>query len=380
MTAEAYFLLALSAVLWATYAGTTLLVQLGWYRARERRHLPSPTEPASLLIAYHNEEAVLPALLRSMAGLRHRPLQIVLVNDRSTDLGPGLVADWIKANPQLDVVHVRIAHTPTGWSGKKWALHQGLQLCQHPYILQTDADCTLPPEWADTLVAALHNGAHIAIGYGHLTTGRGLLGRLQRYETLHTAWLMLGLAGAGRAWMATGRSMAYRRSVRPQVYWHLFAHTPSGDDDLLVQYYPQKRKIRPVISPGARTTSHAPGTWRAWWQQKRRHTGAARLYTARTQLWLGLYGLMPVGAVYSLWLLPWWHWTLTAGLWLLPLCIKLHSLRRAGRRLGVRLGPLHLVYLELFWYLYGWLISLATIRPTLKWQSRAEIRKKTRSS
>jgi hopene-associated glycosyltransferase HpnB len=80
-------------------------------------------------------------------------LSILLVDDNSTD-GTGEIAASLAADPRLSILTGQ--PLPSGWSGKLWAVHQGLN---HPaardaqYILLTDADITHAPNHLSQLVA-----------------------------------------------------------------------------------------------------------------------------------------------------------------------------------------------------------------------------------
>lgn len=85
---------------------------------------------------------------------------IVLVDDGSTD-GTGEIAASLAGGPQLEIVGGQ--PLPPGWSGKLWAVHQGLA---HPavrfadYILLTDADIEHAPGHLSSLVSQAES-AHL---------------------------------------------------------------------------------------------------------------------------------------------------------------------------------------------------------------------------
>lgn len=78
---------------------------------------------------------------------------VVLIDDNSTD-GTAVLAASLNGGPRLEIVTGQ--PLPAGWSGKLWAIHQGLA---HPralaadYILLTDADIEHAPGHLSSLVA-----------------------------------------------------------------------------------------------------------------------------------------------------------------------------------------------------------------------------------
>ena len=79
-------------------------------------------------------------------------LRVVLVDDGSAD-GTGAIARALARSlddPRLLVLDGR--PRPPGWSGKLWAVHQGLAETRAPFVLLTDADIVHEPLHVATLV------------------------------------------------------------------------------------------------------------------------------------------------------------------------------------------------------------------------------------
>ncbi|HMM74667.1 MAG TPA: glycosyltransferase [Gammaproteobacteria bacterium] len=102
------------------------------------------------LIPARNEAATIADTLRRVAA--QGPLaRIVLVDDESED-GTGDIARGLGL-PPLRVLAGR--RPPPGWSGKLWALHQGLAEVDTEFVLLLDADIALEPGILATLAAKL---------------------------------------------------------------------------------------------------------------------------------------------------------------------------------------------------------------------------------
>ena len=100
--------------------------------------------PVTLVCAARDEEEKLPAALESMLGLDYPALQVVAVDDRSTDATGAILDAAAQRDPRLRVVHVR--ELPPGWLGKTHALHCGTQQTRTDWILFTDADVHFAPD------------------------------------------------------------------------------------------------------------------------------------------------------------------------------------------------------------------------------------------
>jgi hopene-associated glycosyltransferase HpnB len=98
-----------------------------------------------VVIPARNEAELLPVTLSSLLQQKYTgDLKIILVDDQSTD-GTGNIAQKVSENlglnERLEVINSQ--ELPQGWTGKLWALHQGINFAQKynsDYILLTDAD------------------------------------------------------------------------------------------------------------------------------------------------------------------------------------------------------------------------------------------------
>ena len=98
----------------------------------------------SLVFAARDEQAKLPAALRTLRDLDYPGLEIIAVNDRSTDRTPSLLADAAKFDPRVRVVNLAVL--PEGWLGKPHALEQGFAVSTGEWLLFTDADVRFRPD------------------------------------------------------------------------------------------------------------------------------------------------------------------------------------------------------------------------------------------
>ncbi len=151
------------AVFWTILAGLTLLVVVGTFilLVRGLRTLTPLTDvPAeldgswpkvSIVVAARNEQQNIEAALQSLLHLDYEPLEILIVDDRSTDDTGNILDRLAAAQPRLTVVHVD--ELPSGWIGKNHALYLGALRSQGQYLLFTDADVVMQPTTVRRAVA-----------------------------------------------------------------------------------------------------------------------------------------------------------------------------------------------------------------------------------
>jgi glycosyltransferase involved in cell wall biosynthesis len=114
----------------------------GWHKLGQLRdvkpELPSPPPAVSIVVAARNEAGAIEAAVRSILAIDYPALEVVVVDDRSTD-ATGAILDRLAAEfPGLRVEHVR--DLPAGWLGKNHALHRGAQRAHGDYLVFADAD------------------------------------------------------------------------------------------------------------------------------------------------------------------------------------------------------------------------------------------------
>ncbi|GAC1488119.1 MAG: hypothetical protein NVS2B11_13620 [Acetobacteraceae bacterium] len=103
-----------------------------------------------VVIPARDEAESIAAALRSLLAQEYAgPLHLILVDDGSTD-GTGAVARAFD-DPRLIVLDGKVR--PPGWSGKLWAVAQGVERGTAELVLLTDADILHDPAHVATLVA-----------------------------------------------------------------------------------------------------------------------------------------------------------------------------------------------------------------------------------
>ncbi len=98
----------------------------------------------SIIVAACNEETTIASAAATLLKLDYPSLEIVLINDRSTD-GTGAIIDSLAAaDARIKAIHV--THLPDGWLGKVNAINHGLHASSGQWVLFTDADVHFSPD------------------------------------------------------------------------------------------------------------------------------------------------------------------------------------------------------------------------------------------
>lgn len=115
---------------------------------------PSDERPrVSVVVPARDEGETLEPALRSVLAQRGVDLQVILVDDHSSDATGGIADRIAREDARLVVVHA--PPLPPGWLGKANAMQAGAGLATGDYLLFTDADVHHHPDCLATFVRAL---------------------------------------------------------------------------------------------------------------------------------------------------------------------------------------------------------------------------------
>ena len=255
----------------------------------------------------HNLVKTLPGVLVQQYRTTH---EVVLVNDNYTDDTKYLVDEFKKMFKNIN--YIELTQEAKMISGKKFPLSMGIKSAKHEILLLTDADCVPASEyWIQRMQECYNEGTEIVLGYGAYHKKPGLLNKLIRFETFHTAIQYLSYALAGIPYMGVGRNLSYKKDVflRNKGFSSI-NQIPSGDDDLFINQVARKDNTTICIDQEAHTLSEPKTRWSDWMTQKYRHYTTSNYYKSNHKVLLGLYSfslfwLYPLLAV-SIIFYNWW--------------------------------------------------------------------------
>ena len=112
----------------------------------------------SFIVPIYNAEQYLPACLDSLLGQTVHDLQIILVDDSSTD-GSLAVAQRYAAQDTRIEIYVQ-SH-----AGQSAARNKGLSYVKGDYLAFVDADDTIDTNWCETMLQAIEGVDYVQSGY-----------------------------------------------------------------------------------------------------------------------------------------------------------------------------------------------------------------------
>jgi len=131
-----------------TLGRTVLLVVFAGRHARRRRARdwtwgPPVTEPVTVVVPAYNEREGIAAAARSLATGDYPAIEVIVVDDGSTD-GTATIVE------ELGLDNVRVVRIPNG--GKANALNTGVALARHELVVMVDGDTVVERDSIRTLV------------------------------------------------------------------------------------------------------------------------------------------------------------------------------------------------------------------------------------
>lgn len=216
--------------------------------------------PVSVVVPAYNEEVGIAATLRSLVASDYPNLDVVVVDDGSTDSTAAVVAG-------LGLPGVRLIRQPN--AGKPAALTTGIAAAEHAILVLVDGDTVFESSAVRELVAVLANPDIGAVS-GNTKVGnrRSLLGRWQHIEYVIGFNLDRRMFDVLRC-MPTipGAIGAFRREAIADA-GGITDETLAEDTDLTMAII--RAGWRVVYAPLARAWTEAPATLGQLWRQRYR--------------------------------------------------------------------------------------------------------------
>ncbi|PRO66126.1 glycosyltransferase [Alkalicoccus urumqiensis] len=211
-----------------------LFISIQWfYGARnmpmpaKEHSVPAHSPKVSVITAARNEEKNIYHSVQSLLNLRYPDVEIIVVNDRSTDATGRLLQQLKNDHPNSSRLTVKtVSELPEGWLGKNHALHTGARLAGGEWLLFTDADVLMEPS---SLQKALTYAEKEKLD--HLTLTPDNPGGTAAYRMFYTYWTILGLWNFIQlGYAGIGAFQLLRKNVYDEIGGHQSTAMDTDDD------------------------------------------------------------------------------------------------------------------------------------------------------
>ena len=168
----------------------------------------------TVIVAARDEEANILRCIQSLNNCIYdeKKLEIIIVNDHSSDATGQIIEDFIKDKPKFKTILP--AEGKGDLTGKANAIHNGVLIAKGEIILSTDADCSVSPAWIKTIASYFTKDVSFVGGYTSQTDEKVFYG-MQSVDFIYLLTVAGGAMNFGKPLSCIGNNMAYRKDL----YW-----------------------------------------------------------------------------------------------------------------------------------------------------------------
>lgn len=162
----------------------------------------------SIIIPAYNEEAGVVRTLESVLQSTYKNIQVIVVNDGSTDRTLSMLRAYQRHNPGK----FTIVNQKNG--GKAAAINRAVRYwAKEPLFMVVDADSLLHPKAVERMVSRFRNPDTIAAAANvKIIPSRSLLGMAQRFEYIISYRMKRSLSAFGAEYIVGGVGSTFRRA------------------------------------------------------------------------------------------------------------------------------------------------------------------------
>lgn len=244
-------------ILTAIYSVVMLIFAIGLKRLRKNKIAEPNNWPSlSIIVPARNEASVLPWTLSSLMKQDYPGnWEVIVVDDRSDDESPAILASLAQRYSQLRIVRINEC---LGVSPKKQALAKGISTACGEIIVTTDADCQYHSAWLSGLVCHMSDDVGVVAGLTIFdlpeSTSVPLWQKIQWLDFFVQNFLAAGALGWNHAASCNGSNLCFRRRVYDEIAGYgNSAAVVSGDDVLFAQRVAAQTRWKMVFATSPET-------------------------------------------------------------------------------------------------------------------------------
>jgi len=188
----------------------------------------------SVIIPVRNEEENISNLLRDIEAQNYPKnlLEVIIIDDDSTDLTVDVAQRCVVSFKLLIIPKKKSLFL----SHKKAAITQGVQIASGNYIVTTDGDCRVPPNWISSIDQTYQKtDSKFISGLVTFSDERSLFGKIQTIEFASLIGTGAASINAGFPNMCNGANLSFEKLAFAEVGgYEGFENIQSGDDEFLM--------------------------------------------------------------------------------------------------------------------------------------------------
>lgn len=236
---------ALFLVRYILYMFVSPIYDISWKREKKRSAMPiaAYTPKVSVIIPAWNEQVGILSTVRSLLASSYRNLEIIVINDGSTDLSDEIMTSFIdKRNARGGKNDIALRYRYKENGGKASALNSGIAMAKGEIIVSIDADCFVHRDFVKNIVARFANPKVMAaVGNVQIGNTSTFIGMVQHLEFLMSFFFKRADSLFGSIYIIGGAAGAFRREIFEKI--GLYTKVITEDIELSVRIQKAGMKI-----------------------------------------------------------------------------------------------------------------------------------------
>lgn len=323
---------------------------------------------ATVIVAARNEEDKILECISSLDKLEYPDgkLEIILVNDHSTDKTGEIISDFISNKPKFKLIVPQQAIGSL--KGKTNALANALRIANGEIILTTDADCAVNVKWVKTIASFYEKDVAFV---GGITTQEDdtTFEGMQAIDFLNLLTVASGSLNLGQPLAAIGNNMSYRKSVYQEVGGYEGIPFSITEDFTLLKSIHNLKKykcIYPVEKDSVITSKACPDLKSLYWQKKR--WGVGGMESDLIGYLIMAWGYIAKTAIV---LTPFFFSITNLYLCIFKVTLDYFFIKPVFNRLNLRMKFLHFIAFEVYYIIYVLVLPFVVLpNRKVKWKGR----------
>jgi cellulose synthase/poly-beta-1,6-N-acetylglucosamine synthase-like glycosyltransferase len=288
-------IISISFVLFFFYAIIILLyrkwfLQLQYFKVNTNHQ---PQHKFSIIIPARNEEENIGQCLSSIIRQNYPSdfFEIIVVDDHSTDKTVNIVEEFKKENEHIKLIKLKDVLNGRQLNAyKKKSIETAIENASYDWIVTTDADCVVTPNWLKNFDAYIQDSRTVFVAAPvAFTYTATILSVFQYLDFLSLQGITAAAVSAGFHSMCNGANLAYNKKVFYEVNgFKDIDNIASGDDMLLMnkikEKYPQQ--IGFIFSKEVIVKTAPMPDWKSFLNQRIRWASKANKYNDKSIFWV----------------------------------------------------------------------------------------------
>lgn len=324
---------------------------------------------ATVVVAARNEEDNIEKCLQSLDLIDYPEnlLEIIIVDDRSTDRTGEIVDDYIKDKPKFKKI---VTKKEIGrLRGKTNALANAIEIAKGDVIFTTDADCSVKPTWVKSTVKYYTGNVAAVNGYTTQEAYNCYSG-MQALDFIYLLTVAAGTINIGMPISCMGNNMSFLKKAYFEVggYQNL-PFSVTEDFNLIYAIYKLKKyKIILPLNPESLVTSAPVKDYKTLIKQKKRWGVGGLDVPARGYTIFVLGYLSNLGVLATLFFFNSFSWI---SIVLFKIFTDLMMVYLINKRLGIKSKVKYFPVFQLYYLIYVFILPfLVFFNKKVQWKGR----------